>query len=140
MYDISCKYIIELQDVFDIRKFYKSFEDAEYDVLNGYIDGFTVIGKNFSNHIESRFKSGMDPNYNISDDDVISVYLDQTNYQIVNFMKKSLYESYDKFTEKLIRYCERNYNTETLPMKITAIFGKLSDEFRKTMSVGGVIM
>lgn len=131
---------MELKDVFDIRKSYKSFEDAKCHVLNGYIYGFIMIGKGFSNHLQTRINSGMDLNYNISDDDVISVYLDQTNYQITNFIKKSLYESYEKFTDKLISDCERDCNTETLPMKITSMYGKLNDEFRKTMSVGGVIM
>ena len=131
---------MELQDIFDIKQSYKSFEDARNHVLNGNIYGFIMIGKDFSNHLQTRLNNGMDLTFNISDDDVINVYLDQTNYQIANFMKKSLYESYDKFTKKVISHCGRDYNTETLPMKIVAMFGKLNDEFRKTMSVGGVIV
>jgi len=131
---------MELQDVFDIRKSYELFEDAENDVLSGQIYGFIQIGKHFSKHLQTRLNNGMDLKYNISDDDVINVYMDQTNYQIINFMKKFLYESYDKFTEKLMSACGRAYNTETLPIKFIAMFGKLNDEFRKTMSVGGVIM
>ncbi|KAL7020912.1 hypothetical protein ACKWTF_011676 [Chironomus riparius] len=140
LHNISCRYVMELQHVIDIKKSYKSFEDAKDDVLNGNIYGFILIGKDFSNHLQTRLNNGMDLTYNISDDDVISAYLDQTNYQIANFMKKTLYESYDKFTEKLITDCRRDYNTETLPMKVVAMFGKLNDEFRKTMSVGGVIV
>ncbi|XP_070503556.1 ABC transporter G family member 23-like [Chironomus tepperi] len=139
-HNISCRYIMELQDIFNIRKSYNTFKDAESDVLNGHIYGFILIGQDFSNHLQTRFNNGMDLKYNISDDDLINVYLDQTNYQIANFIKKSLYESYDKFTEKLTSDCGRNYNTETLPMKIKAMFGKLNDEYRKTMSIGGVIV
>jgi hypothetical protein len=131
---------MELKDTFAIRKSYKLFEDAENDVLSGQTYGFIQIGKDFSKHLQTRLNNGMDLKYNITDADVINVYMDQTNFQIANFVKKTLYESYDKFTEKLMSDCERDYNTEALPIKVIAIFGKLNDEFRKTMCIGGVIV
>lgn len=122
-----------------IENFNNSVEQARNEVLGGKLHGFAIIGTKFSSHIQDRLNSGIDLNDKISDDDLISVFLDQTNYQLMKFMESSLYTAYDNLIENIIKICRKRYNTQVLPIRIESMYGKLTDEFRKTMSIGSIV-
>lgn len=137
--DILCRFIAELKENFVVEKFHKSTDKARQDVTHGKSIGYLIIGRNFSSYLQDRLSNNFEVDYDISDDEVIQVFLDQSNYQLTKFAQNAIYAAYDDFTEKIKEECNRKYNSETIPVSIKHIYGNLSDDFGKALSIGGVI-
>lgn len=114
------------------QTFYDDFQKALIDVKSFKISGFLHFLPNFTNAL---------PLFNdeaAEDDksDTIQVFLDQTNIQTTLFIKKNIYETYNKFTARLMIDCGKSEKAGSSPISFEAEFGRIDFDFKTTLISG----
>lgn len=74
-----------------------------------------------------------------SDDGIIQVFLDQTDLQKTSYIQRKLYETYQKFTEKLMSDCGKSKKAGNTPILFEAAFGDLNFDLKLTI-IPGIIL
>lgn len=66
----------------------------------------------------------------------MKVYLDQSDFQKVSFVKRKLYEAFQNFTGNLLSDCGKLKRAGDLPIMIKVLFGELSFNLKKSIVPG----
>jgi hypothetical protein len=74
------------------------------------------------------------------DEGAIQVYLDQTDLQKASYIKKQIYDTYQRFITKLMIECGLSEKAgDVVAIKFETIFGKLNFDFKLTMVPGFIL-
>lgn len=109
--------------------FYDSHEDALKDVLRGKIDGFIEFTPKFFDSFRS---FNVTPSGRLREEELIQVFLEQTDIQKTSFIKLKVIENYLRFMEKLSEGCGKIDKVSGL-INIRGIFGELDFDFRHSL-------
>jgi hypothetical protein len=119
------------------QAFYKTYNEALQDTSKGNLIGFIQFSPNFTKSLTLFNDDGVD--VDISDNGIIQVFLDQTDIQKAAFIRRKLYEAYQKFTESLMVDCGKSKKAGNTPIVFEAAFGDLNFDLRLTI-IPGIIL
>lgn len=113
-----------------LQVFYKSHAAAREDVVRGKTIGFVEFSQNFS----QLFKPFNDDAANdFEGNGLIQVFLDQSDFQKMIFIKREIYESYRNFIKKLMVECGKSEKAADSGIDFKAAHGHLDLDFRNSM-------
>lgn len=123
---LSCEFLNYLSDNKMTKIHYNSPEKAHEDYSNLKIFGYISISPNFTQNLLD------DVSDNVGN--VLEVYLDNTMYYEVGFIRLEILESFQHFAQNLSRQCEVAPLYLMKPIKIVeAMFSSMSFDLRSTM-------
>jgi len=114
-----------------LQIFYDDLEEAQEDVRRGKISGVLYFSANFTSSLTT-----FSDDESVDDSGKIQVYLDQSDYAITNFLQGKLQQTYHEFSESLMADCGKARKAGNLPMHFEAFYGKMNDEFKKSITPG----
>jgi hypothetical protein len=74
-----------------------------------------------------------------TDDGIVQIRLDQSNYQAILFLKRKLFSAYREFSADLLEDCGKFREAANLPILFEAIYGSIDTEFKMTIVPGILI-
>lgn len=135
---ISCNFLSELDDDDIIsQKPYANFQDAHDDAERGKVMAIINFNRNFSRSLGIRL---FDLTYDLDDEILIDesqikVTMDQSNHLMTNFMKKRLYDAYNRFAMNMSVQCGLSPKLALSPVNfLQPIFGSLDADFKASMA------
>ncbi|KAL4708562.1 hypothetical protein ACJJTC_014170 [Scirpophaga incertulas] len=138
-YMLSCWFLEELEknDIFQIP--YNNTEDAKRAVSTGELYGALYFPQNFSEALAARVREG-DVADDVVDDSTISVWIDVSNHQINNFLKRQMHRTYSSFTKRSMRACGRHEDLVQTPVRFQdPVYGKMDTQMVWFMAPGIMI-
>jgi hypothetical protein len=104
-------------------------------VKKGEILGVLYFASNYTQSIAT-FKEDF---FDYSDDGSIQVHLDQTDLQKTSFIKRKLYESFDKFMGKILVECGKSRKAGGNSFSVEAAYGEMSFDLRQSIVPGFIL-
>jgi hypothetical protein len=74
-----------------------------------------------------------------TDNGIIKIYLDNTNMQMTSMVKKEIYDTYQRFIEKIMTDCGKLKNAGSFPIVFETLFGRIDFSMMKTMGLGLIL-
>lgn len=121
----------------NFQKFYETYDEALNDAKQTKIFGFVQFSANFTQDLALFNDDAANNDY--SDNGVIQIFLDQTDLQKTSFIQQKLYDSYQKFTEKLMVACGKSKKAGNIPIVFAAAFGDMNFDLKLTILPGIVL-
>lgn len=136
--NISCRFLNLLNDTVASKHFYQNFDDALDDVKHGKLSGLIQFATNFTSSFRPLHEL-QDLMENQTDNGDIQIFLDQSDRQIVFFLKQKLFGVFEEFVESLMKDCGKSRRVGSLPIRVETVFGSLNDEMQRSMAPGIII-
>ncbi|CAH4035289.1 ABC transporter G family member 20-like [Pieris brassicae] len=136
---LSCWFVDEMEKRGIIVEYYNSTEEAKMAVAARTTYGAVYFPTNFSSALALRIADGYVED-NIVEESTIAVWLDMTDHQISNFLKRSVMKTYETFTKRAMSACGINEDLVQLPVRMKPpIYGSLEPEMVSYMAPGVMI-
>ncbi|XP_050685134.1 ABC transporter G family member 20-like [Leptidea sinapis] len=133
---LSCWFLNEMEKRNLFIKYYNTTEAAKSAVATRTIYGALYFPRNFSTALGQRATDGYVED-DVVDDSTISIWLDMTDYQISNFLKREILKSYEYFTKRAMKACDRNEDLVQIPVRFEEpIYGRKDVEMVSYMAPG----
>jgi len=127
---VSCRFITEIDDSVVKKTFYESFDEAFADAKKGKIIAVIEFSANFTESLSEVYSYGNAALDSSIDRSRINVFMDHSNYQLMFYIEKQIYETYDNFAQSLLKDCNFNKRTGKLPIIfLDPIYGDKDAEF-----------
>ncbi|XP_047525989.1 ABC transporter G family member 20-like [Pieris napi] len=136
---LSCWFVDEMEKRGIIAEYFNSTEEAKIAVAARTTYGAVHFPSNFSAALALRIADGYVDD-DIVEESTIAVWLDMTDHQISNFLKRSVMKTYESFTKRAMSACGINEDLVQLPVRMmTPIYGSLEPEMVSYMAPGVMI-
>lgn len=136
---LSCWFVEEMVKKKLYPTLYNTSEEAKQAVATGKLYGAIHFSRNFSQALGKRVTEG-DVEDDIVEDSSVSVWLDMTNHQISNFIKSQLHKTYESFTRRTMKACDRPENLVQIPVHFQKpVYGKSEPQLVNFMAPGILI-
>lgn len=137
---LSCRFINGLNESVAIKQYYNTYEEAYADAKRGKTWGFIHFAHNFTNSYMAIRDEGKDADPDTFYSAEISVYLDKSDQQLTFFLEKKLAETYQEFSQALMRDCQYPEKLGNIPMNFKdPIYGSFDDEYTSFIAPGVVM-
>ncbi|XP_038219477.1 ABC transporter G family member 20-like [Zerene cesonia] len=133
---LSCWFLDEMEKRNLMVSYYNNTHEAKAAVASLKTYGAIYFPANFSHSLALRVADGYVED-DIVEDGTISVWLDMTDHQISNYLKRQLHKTYEYFTKRTMNACGLNEDLVQIPVRFkTPIFGSLEPEMVSYMAPG----
>ncbi|XP_072934159.1 ABC transporter G family member 20-like [Epargyreus clarus] len=138
-YMVSCWFLEEMEKRKLYQTIYNTTEEAKQSVATRKTYGAIHFPRNFSDAFAIRVsESHVDDD--VIDDSTVSVWLDMTDHQISNFVKMQLHKTYQSFTKRVMRACDKNEELVQIPVKFEdPVYGSMDTQVVAYMAPGVMI-
>ncbi|XP_022128875.2 ABC transporter G family member 20 [Pieris rapae] len=136
---LSCWFVDEMEKRGIIVEYFNSTEEAKMAVAARTTYGAVYFPTNFSSSLALRVADGYVDD-DIVEESTIAVWLDMTDHQISNFLKRTVMKTYEAFTKRAMSACGLNEDLVQLPVRMKPpIYGSLEPEMVSYMAPGVMI-
>lgn len=137
---VSCRFINQLNDSVAIKQYYQTFDEAYRDAKKGKVIGVIYFAKNFTESMSSIRDDGRFAEESTFFSSEIQVYMDKSDQQLTFFLEKKLRQTYQEFTEQLMRDCEYPVKLGNIPIRFEMpIYGSFDGVYTDYIAPGVVM-